>query len=72
MEANERTRQGIDYSRAGNAGISKYNLVSGGTLTQKQADDLFNKPMTVRMDVTGLARYLTDAAVTFNVRLFGD
>ncbi len=71
LEANERAHNAIDYSRAGNAGISKANLISSG-LTQHQADDLFNKPMTVRLDVTGSARYLTNAGVTFNMRLFGD
>ncbi len=72
LEANERARMHQDYTRAGNAGISKANLVSAGTLTQHQADDLFNKPMTVRMDVTGQVRYVTNASVTFNMRLFGD
>ncbi len=72
LEGNERARNHIDYSRAANAGIAKANLISGGTLTQHQADDLFNKPMTVRMDVTGQARYVTDASVTCNMRLFGD
>ncbi len=71
MEANERAQNSLDYSRAGNAGISKLNLISNG-LTQHQADDLFNKPMTVRLDVTGSTRYLTNAGVTYNMRLFGD
>jgi hypothetical protein len=72
LEANERDHQRLDYTRAGNAGIAKSALVSAGTLTQHQADDLFKQPMTVRMDVTGVAQYVTDAAVTFNMRLFGD
>lgn len=72
LEANERARTRLDYSRVANAGISKANLVSAGTLTQHQADDLFKNAMTVRMDVTGTARYVTDANITFNMRLFGD
>ena len=72
LEGNERARTRLDYTRAANAGIEKAALISAGTLTQHQADDLFNKPMTVRMDVTGQARYVTDANVTFNMRLFGD
>ncbi len=72
LEANERARTRLDYTRAANAGIAKAALISAGTLTQHQGDDLFNKPMTVRMDVTGSTRYVTDASVTFNMRLFGD
>jgi len=72
LEANERARNGLDYSRAANAGISKYSLINTFGLTQHQADDLFKKPMTLRVDVTGNARYVTDGAVTFNMRLFGD
>jgi hypothetical protein len=72
LEGNERARNRIDYSRAGNAGIAKAALISAGTLTQHQGDDLFNKPMTVRMDVTGQTAYVTDASITCNMRLFGD
>lgn len=72
LEGNERARTRLDYTRAANAGIAKAALISAGTLTQHQGDDLFNKPMTVRMDVTGSVRYVTDASVTFNMRLFGD
>jgi hypothetical protein len=72
LEGNERARNRLDYSRVANAGIAKAALISAGTLTQHQADDLFNKPMTVRMDVTGQARYVTDASITCNMRLFGD
>jgi hypothetical protein len=72
LEANERSRNRIDYTRAANAGISKAGLIGTSGLTQKQADDLFKNPMTVRMDVTGLARYVTDASITCNMRLLGD
>ncbi len=71
LAAGERARTRMDYTRAGNAGILKANLVTAG-LSQHVVDDLFKNPMTVRMDVTGTAKFVTDAAITCNMRLFGD
>jgi len=33
---------------------------------------LFAGPMTVRMDISGAAKLVTDASITVNMRLFGD
>ncbi len=33
---------------------------------------MFTGPMTTRLNVVGSARYLTDASITGNMRLFGD
>jgi hypothetical protein len=71
LAVDERVRTRLDYSRAGNAGINKDTLVSEG-IPQNVVNDLFNKPMTIRMDVTGTAQFVTDASITCNMRLFGD
>jgi hypothetical protein len=71
MADGERSRKRITFTRAGNAGISKANLIAGG-LTAAQADDLFKSAITVHFNVTGRARYVTDASITGNMRLFGD
>jgi hypothetical protein len=58
--------------RVGNAGINKGQLVLGG-LSQSVVDDLFASAMTIRMNVTGSAKFVTDpASITCNMRLFGD
>jgi hypothetical protein len=72
MAPGDRARNRLTWTRAGNAGISKANLVGGGTLTQKQADDLFKSSITVTMDVVGDATLVTDASITCNMRLMGD
>jgi hypothetical protein len=71
MNAGDRYRNRLTFTRAGNAGISKANLIASG-LTKKQADDLFNSSITVTMDVTGSARYVTSASITCNMRLMTD
>jgi hypothetical protein len=71
LAVDERIRTRLDYARAGNAGITKAGLVASG-LSQHVVDDLFKNPMTIRMDVTGTAKFVTDASVTCNMRLFGD
>lgn len=71
LAVDERIRTRLDYSRVGNAGINKATLVSEG-IPQHVVNELFNKPMTIRMDVTGTAKFVTDASITCNMRLFGD
>ncbi len=71
MQTGDRQRLRETLVRVGNAGINKVGLVAGG-LSQSVVDELFKKPMTLRMNVTGLARYVTGASLTCNMRLFGD
>ena len=71
MVDGERSRKRLTFTRAGNAGISKANLIAGG-LTPAQADDLFKSAITVHFNMTGRARYVTDSTITGNMRLFGD
>jgi hypothetical protein len=71
MNVGDRYRNRLTFTRAGNAGISKANLIGSG-LTQKQADDLFKSSITVTMDVVGSAMLVTDAFITCNMRLMGD
>ena len=71
MVDGERSRKRLTFTRAGNAGISKANLIAGG-LTPAQADDLFKSAITVHFNMTGRACYVTDGSITGNMRLFGD
>jgi hypothetical protein len=71
MKDGDRQRLRETLVRVGNAGINKAALVAGG-LSQTVVDNLFASAMTIRMNVTGSARFLTDANVTCNMRLFGD
>jgi hypothetical protein len=57
--------------RVGNAGINKGQLVLSG-LPASVVDDLFASAITVRMNVTGNAKLVTNASITCNMRLFGD
>ncbi len=71
MQIQDRQRQQFTLVRVGNAGINKAALVALG-LSEATVDALFNKAMTVRMNVTGDARLCNTATVTTNMRLFGD
>lgn len=53
------------------AGINKAQLVGSG-LSDHVVDELFKSSMTIKMNVTGSARLVTDATITCNMRLFGD
>lgn len=71
MDAGDRHRQRMTLVRVGNAGINKAQLISQG-LAPAVVDDLFNSAITIRMNITGDAKLVTDASVTGNMRLFGD
>jgi hypothetical protein len=71
MNDGDRYRNRFTFARAGNAGINKAQLVTSG-LSPTVVDALFASAMTIRMNVTGSARLVTDANVTCNMRLFGD
>jgi hypothetical protein len=61
----------LTLTRAGNAGISKQQLVGLG-LSQTVVDNLFSNPMTIQMNVRGTAKDVDSASITTNMRLFGD
>ena len=77
MNPGDRARNRLTFARAGNAGINKAQLVSSG-LSQSVVDALFASAMTIRMNVRGSDRLVTNispsvpTSITCNMRLFGD
>jgi hypothetical protein len=71
LDAGETAQVRMTVTRAGNAGISKANLVGEG-LPFTLVDKLFSKPMTLQLNVVGTAKNVDFASVTANMRLFGD
>ncbi len=52
--------------------ISKTQLIQTYGLTASQADDFFDNPTTVRLNVTGSSRLVSDLFYTFGLRIVGD
>jgi hypothetical protein len=52
--------------------LSKRALVENYGLTEAQAKEFFKKPTTIRLNVTGNARYVDFAGMTFGLRIMGD
>ena len=52
--------------------ISKRSLMQTYCLTQSQANKFFNKPTTVRLNVSGSSRYVDFAYLSFGLRIVGD
>lgn len=52
--------------------LSKRALVSNYGLTEAQAKQFFKKPITVRMNISGSAQYVSDANLIFGFRIVGD
>lgn len=71
MDVNDRQRTRITLVRVGNTGITKAQLVGQG-LSPAVVDSLFQSAMTIRMNIQGSAKLVTDATITGNMRLFGD
>jgi hypothetical protein len=71
MNNGDRYRNRLTFSRVANAGINKAQLVASG-LSDHVVDELFKSSMTIKMNVIGSARMVTDATITCNMRLFGD
>ena len=72
MKDGDRQRLRETMVRAGNTGLTRQQLQTILGLTPAAVDNLFNGPMTVRVDLSGAARLVTDASITVNMRLFGD
>jgi hypothetical protein len=71
LDTGEHAQVRMTFSRAGNAGISKANLIGEG-LPPMLVDKLFHKPMTLQLNVVGSVRDVDFANITDNMRLFGD
>lgn len=52
--------------------LTRRQLVETYGLTEAQAREVFRKPMTIRLDVSGQARYIPEASLTFGLRIVGD
>ena len=52
--------------------ISRKSLINNYGLSDAQADDFFAGPITVRLNVRGNVRYVSDASFVFGLRLVGD
>ncbi len=78
MNPGDRERQHLNYTRAGNLGITKRFLVESG-LSQQLVDNLFHSQMTIRLNVHVQTRCVNQTApvpptttIIANMRLFGD
>lgn len=71
MQVGDRQRRREILVRVGNGGINKQFFVGQG-VPQAAVDAMFAGPMTLRMSIRGSAKFLTDASITGNMRLFGD
>ncbi len=71
LDTGEHAEVRMTFSRAGNAGISKANLIGEG-LPPALVDKLFHNPMTLQMNVVGTAKNVDSASVTANMRLLAD
>lgn len=72
MKDGDRQRFREVMVRAGNTGLTRSQFINSFGLAPGVVDAMFLGEMTVKMNVTGTARYLTDANITGNMRLFGD
>jgi len=72
MHNGDRQRLRETLVRVGNTGLTRQQFHDSFGLTDATIDALFAGPMTVRLDLTGFARMVTDASITCNMRLFGD
>jgi hypothetical protein len=71
LDAGETAEMRMTLTRAGNAGISKANLIGQG-LPAALIDKLFKNPMTLQLNVVGTSSNVDSASITDNMRLFGD
>lgn len=71
LDTGEHAEVRMTVTRAGNAGISKANLIAEG-LPSALVDNLFHNPMTLQMNVIGTAKNVDSASVTANMRLLSD
>jgi hypothetical protein len=71
MNDGDREKQHLNYTHAGNLGITKRSLVDSG-IPQMIADNLFHSQMTIRLNLHVTTKCVSGANITANMRLFGD
>ena len=72
MHDGDRQRLRETLVRVGNTGLTRQQLQTILGLTPAAVDAFFAGPITVRLDLSGAAKMVTDASITCNMRLFGD
>jgi len=72
MHNGDRQRLRETLVRVGNTGLTRQQLQTILGLTPAALDAFFAGPITVRLDLSGAAKMVTDASITCNMRLFGD
>lgn len=71
LEINERIRNRVTFTRAGIAGLNKTFFINYG-LSSTVVDELFKSAITIRMNVQGSAKFVSDATLQMHMRLLGD
>jgi hypothetical protein len=72
MHVDDRQRLRETLVRAGNTALTRQQFRDSFGLSTATVDALFTGPMTVRLDISGAAKLVTDASITCKMRLFGD
>lgn len=72
LDPGENEFQFINFSRVCIGGIVSENFLSGYGLTNGQIRQLFKKPITLRVGISGSAALIDDASVLYGLRLVGD
>ena len=67
----ERDREHRMFSRCGSTGIGKQAFLNVGW-PQATVDEIFDRQITIRLHAKGSARYVTDAHLSYELRLFVD
>jgi hypothetical protein len=71
LEINERIRNRVTFSRSGIGGFNKTFFVNYG-IPSSVVDDMFKSAITVRLNVRGSAKFVSDGFLQMHMRLFGD
>jgi hypothetical protein len=71
LVAGEQDLQTHSFSRCGGAGIGRATLEGQG-IPSDVVDKMFKKPITIRLNVRGTTRYVVDASVFYQLRVFVD
>lgn len=71
LDFDERIREQLNYTRAGFGGFSKATFVSSG-IPADIVDKMFRQQMTIRLNLRGQVRHVSDALMFYNMRLMGN
>ena len=73
LDAGERMNQRLSSSRTCIGGyVSRQGLMEVYGLSERQADEFFNGPVTVRMNLQVVAQYVQSGVVSYGIRFVGD